>query len=355
MPPARRRVTRSDVARYAGVSGAVVSYVINNGPRRVSDSTAARVRNAIEVLGYQPNPSARALAGGSTRTLGLVLPDISNPFFGRLAAEIQLQAAARGYMVLIANSHGDPEIERQTLDELVNRQVDGLLLALIEQSTDRLAKLRGLDIGSVLIDCPQPVHDLRSIGADARVGAREAVTHLLEVHGHRSVALVSGQAVPGADLREQGWTDAHRIAGRPDGPIARTGYSRESGYEAAQRLLDAVEAPRAIFTSSDLQAIGVLRALHQRGLSVPDDVAVASFDGIQDARFTEPPLTVVQQPIPEMAGAALALLLDPDSGGAPTQQLHPMSLVVRESCGCPAIGPRSAARRGAARHRSATR
>ena len=120
----RRPVTRADVARYAGVSTAVVSYVMNDGPKPVAAATAARVRRAIEVLGYRPNLSARALRSGSTRMLALVVSDISNPFFADYALQVQAEAGSRGYAVLMANAHGDPAMESQIVDDLIDRIMD---------------------------------------------------------------------------------------------------------------------------------------------------------------------------------------------------------------------------------------
>jgi LacI family transcriptional regulator len=141
--------------------------------------------------------------------------------------------------------------------------------------------------------------------------------------------------VPSADLREQGWLAAARAAGLSDGPIARRPFTREGGYQAAMHLLAARNPPRAIFASSDRQAVGVLRALQSKGLRVPHDVALVAFDGTEESEFTSPPLTVAQQPVREMALSAVRTVLSATTSSE-SHQMFPMSLVVRESCGCPA-------------------
>ena len=330
-----RPVTRNDVARYAGVSTAVVSYVINDGPKPVAAATAARVRRAIEVLDYRPNLSARALRSGSTRMLALVVSDISNPFFADYALRVQAEAGARGYAVLMANAHGDPAVESQIIDDLIDRQADGLILASVGVSPERARRIRQFGLATVVIDAASPVPELASVGCDVAEGSRMVVEHLIAVHGHERVAMVIGQGVPGADQREQGWLAATRAAGLPDGPITRRPFTREGGYEGALFLLATGDPPRAIFASSDLQAVGVLRAIQASGLQVPQDVAVVGFDGTKESEFASPPLTVARQPVREMALSAVDSVLSATTSSE-SRQTFPMSLVVRESCGCPA-------------------
>ena len=333
----RRRAgaTRNDVARLAGVSTAVVSYVVNGGPRPVSEATAARVRDAIERLGYRPNTTARALALGSTKTIGLVVPDSTNPFFAEYAWQLQRVATELGYAVLITNTGFDPVVEERCVLDLCDRQIDGLLLAgasvlrrVGEPST------RGQRIPVVLIDAASPHPGHTTVGADAAAGTARVVDHLLDVHRHASVALIIGDSAdPAVDGRERGWTEAHARAGRRLGVLERTPFSRQGGYEAGMRLLQRRDRPSAIFVSADLQAIGVLHAARELGISVPDEVAVGSFDDSEEARFCWPPLTTAQQPTPAMAEAAIAAVLR--GGAEPAHLVFDMPLVVRRSCGCP--------------------
>ncbi|TDD20902.1 LacI family transcriptional regulator [Kribbella turkmenica] len=316
-------VTRNDVAEYAGVSTAVVSYVVNEGPRRVSPETRERVLEAIRVLGYRPNATARALRMGTTRTFGLITPDGGNPLFAELAKAIDKEASARGYVVLQTSADGDPETEHAKIAELLTRQVSGLLLVAPTADPD----LSEVDVPVIAIN--RVLAKAPSVRPQYREGARRGVEHLIG-HGHRRIGLVIGGSARAE--RELGWRDALRTAGLPDGPIARTTFSRAGGYAAGRELLSATRPPTAIFASSDLQAVGVLRALHEAGLTVPDDVAIVSFDGTAEAEYTWPPLTVVRQPLERMAADAVTQLIDGDS--PPGAVTYPTDLIPRTSCGC---------------------
>lgn len=324
-----RAVTRADVARYAGVSTAVVSYVINSGPKPVAPQTAARVRDAIERLDYRPNGNARALRKGTTEMLGLVLSDSTNPYFVELAAAIEKAAAKRGHALMMGNSHGDVPTERRLVDDLARRQVDGILVAILARP--HYASFSRLSVPIVWLDAAESVPGYSSLGSDGRQGAALGVRHLVEEHGHRSVGLMIGDLGTG-DLRERGWREALRDAGLPEGPVARVTWSREGGLEGGHQLLGRPDRPTAVFASSDLQAVGLLRAARELGLRVPDDLAVVSFDGTKESPFASPALTVVAQDIEGIAERAVALVLDREA--EPTHHLFPTTLVVRQSCGC---------------------
>ncbi|MET7278078.1 LacI family DNA-binding transcriptional regulator [Kribbella sp. NPDC005582] len=311
-------VTRNDVARYAGVSTAVVSYVVNDGPRAVSPQARERVLEAIRVLGYRPNATARALRTGSTQTFGLITPDGGNPLFAELAKAIDKAAAERGYVVLQTSADGDPETERTKVAQLLARQVSGLVLVTPAEAPD----LGGADVPVVVVNRLLP--GVSSVRPRYREGARRAVEHLLW-HGHTRIALVIG----GRGERERGWRDALRAAGLEDGPVVRVAFSREGGYAAGQELI--AQRPTAVFASSDLQAIGVLRAVREAGLRVPEDVAVVAFDGTAEAEYCWPPLTVVRQPVERMAAEVVRQLVE-GTVGRPTA--YPTELIIRKSCGC---------------------
>ncbi|MFZ1411779.1 MAG: LacI family DNA-binding transcriptional regulator [Micropruina sp.] len=325
-------VTRSDVARHAGVSTAVVSYVVNNGPRPVAPSTATRVRNAIQELGYRPNTGARALRRGVSDAIGLILVDISNPFFAEYAVEIETVAHQGGQALILGNSLGQAELERELVDDLLGRRVDGLLMTSAHADADPLADLRP-DVPVVMIDAAHPVPGRRSLGSDHAQGAAMLVQHLIDVHQRSSIALVVGHGQsPKPDRREDGWKRTLMAAGLPLGPIARNAYTREGGYAAGQELLALDQLPQAIFASSDQQAIGVLRALHEHGLEVPTDIAVVSYDGTAESEFAWPPLTVARQQVAAMAAAAIKMLTEP--GPDEVHRLFAPELVIRRSCGC---------------------
>ncbi|BCW06274.1 MULTISPECIES: LacI family DNA-binding transcriptional regulator [Micrococcaceae] len=327
------KVTRTDVARYAGVSTAVVSYVINGGPKPVAASTAKRVREAIKVLQYQPNATARALTMGSARLLGMIVPDSTNPYFAELTDAIAQAAAARGYAVLAANSRTDPETERQNTLNLVSRQVDAIIMATV-LSPSEVAAMPVHGIPRVLIDQSSSVHGIPTISTDFEQGAVLGVQHLIG-HDHRDIAILVGKDIDPArtDPRHNGWRKALREAGLREGPAEFTDFTRQGGYEATLRLLELQQRPTAIFASSDLLAVGALRAIHEAGLSIPDDIAVVSFDGTSESEFSWPQLTTVRQPINQIAERVIAAALSPASLGDHALLLA-TELVVRKSCGC---------------------
>jgi LacI family transcriptional regulator len=343
------------VARYAGVSSAVVSYVVNDGPKPVAPATAARVREAIEILGYRPNVSARALKLGTTRMLGLVVPDSSNPFFAEFALEIEQAAAERGLALLMANSNSDLEQESRLIADLAGRQLDGLIVSgAAGPPRSGAPGERRSATPTVYIDSTVPARGYHTIGSDSQDGARQAVNHLLQVHGHDTVALLIGSGVRiSVDERETGWQDALRAAGCPDGPVIRAPFTRAGGYSGGRRLLDTRTPPSAVFASNDLQAVGLLRAAHEIGLRVPEDLAIVSFDDTQESEYCWPPLTSARQPIQKMAEAAVHTVLK--AGTAVTHQVFGVDLIVRRSCGCrqPASAapprPRSSTREGRTR------
>ncbi|NJC24324.1 LacI family transcriptional regulator [Arthrobacter pigmenti] len=334
-PTANSRVTRQDVARYAGVSSAVVSYVVNGGPKRVAPATAAKVIDAIEVLGYRPNAAARALKLGSAEMLGLVIPSNTNTFYADMARAVEEAAADQGFALLTSNSSAGTGAESRSLRNFRARQVDGVLLATGSAQPD-LSQLKGSNIPVVLLDAFTPWPDVTTIGVDFQTGAARGVRHLIG-HGHTDIGLVIGYlagAIP--DKRELGWLDALTEAGLSEGPIVRTTFDREGGYSAGRRMFEGKRRPTAAFVSSDMQAVGMLRAIHELGLSVPDDVAIVSFDGSAESEFSWPPLTTLKQPVQDMAEKAVSVL-GSARRGEPAPEGHHVygtELIVRRSCGC---------------------
>lgn len=329
--PAKPAATRNDVARLAGVSTAVVSYVVN-GSKRVSPTTETRVREAIAMLGYQPNRAARALRLGSSETLGMVVPDSTNPFFATLAHAVEQAAAERGLDLLVANSDGSLAMERRHIDHFATRRVDGVFVcsALVEPD---LRALEQADIPVVLLSQYLPTPGIDSVSVDLKDGSRMAVEHLAE-HGHEAIGIVIGTNTDSAvDPREVGWREALGRLGLAAGPVFRQPFSRPGGYEAGRWLLGGAERPTAIFVSSDRQAVGLLKAMHEAGVRVPEDLAIVSFDGSEDAEFSWPPLTTVSQPIDEMARAAVAALVD--DAAEKHHRVFTPTLIRRASCGCP--------------------
>ncbi len=330
-------VRRADVARLAGTSPAVVSYVLNDGPRGVAPETRARVLMAIEQLGYRPNGIARSLRMNRTMTLGLVVPDTSNPFFAELAREIEEAAFAENYTLLIGNAAEDDARQTIYVRTFLARQVDGLFLVPAHGPASCLPELARSGVPWVALDRRVPGSGAPAILSDSRGGARAATEHLLG-HGRTRIACVAGpQDVSPAAERVAGWRDALAEAGvRPSEMAVWHGpFGRSAGYRAAREIL-ADGRFDAVFVASDQQALGVIRALQELGIRCPQDVAITSFDGIAAAAYATPALTTMAQPFAEIGRTAMARLLDrlDDPQADSADSLLPVRLVTRGSCGC---------------------
>lgn len=327
----KRRATRADVARLAGVSTAVVSYVFNNGPRPVAADTAQQVREAAEKLHYRPNSVARALSTGSSKTLGIVVPDLTNPFFSGVYSALETAAARNGYSTLFMASHQNPEKEMDRISQLIAREVDAIIIASA-QPTSALAGVPRKECPFIFMDQTQPVPGAKCVSTDFQAAVSLAVRHLLG-HGYTNIAMLSGKADDGlSDKRIQSWYQAHKETEIPVGPVVQAHFTRQGGYDATLALLDSDHRPDAIFADSDLEAIGALRALHERHVRIPEDIAIVSFDGTVDSQFSWPALTVVQQDATAIAERMFQAALDPQN--TPDLQLIDTTLVPRQSCGC---------------------
>ncbi|MEN3585372.1 LacI family DNA-binding transcriptional regulator [Streptomyces sp. ZYX-F-203] len=337
------KVTRDDVARLAGTSTAVVSYVVNNGPRPVAPATRERVLAAIKELGYRPDRVAQAMASRRTDLIGLILPDARQPFFGEMAHAVEQAASERGKMVLVGNTDYVGEREVHYLRAFLGMRVAGLILVSHALNDRAAAEIDAWDARVVLLhERPEAIDDVAVVTDDVG-GARLAVRHLLD-HGHPYVACVGGLAEtpavgdPVSDHVE-GWRQAMAEAGlTTEGRLFDAPYNRYDAYRAALRVLSRPERPSAIFCSTDDQAIGLLRAARELGIDVPGELAVAAFDDIKEAALAYPPLTTVATDRPAMARAAVDLVLDDGLRVPGSRQERvrsfPSRLVVRGSCGC---------------------
>jgi LacI family transcriptional regulator len=326
--------TISQVAALAGVSPTTVSHVIND-TRYVSSEVRLRVQQAMDELGYQPNALARSLRRGVTHTLGLILPDSSNPFFAEVAQSLEVEAFDQGYNVILCNAEGSPSKERLYLEVLQKRQVDGLILLTTGEDGGPLSQAPRPDVPIVMLDRDLPTADADVVLADNRLGAVLATAHLLQL-GHRRIGCISGPShITPSARRVSGYMDGLAEAGIPfdETLVVRGDFHPESGRAGAHTLLDRPDRPTAIFACNDLMAIGAVRGACELGLSVPADLSIAGFDDIQLASYITPSLTTVVQPKTEMARTAVRLLLErmaERSLPARRQVLLP-TLVVRES------------------------
>lgn len=339
-------VTRDDVARLAGTSSAVVSYVINGGPRGVAEETRRRVLAAVDELGYRPNAVARALRSSTSRVLGLVVPDIANPFFAELAGSIEQAAFQRGYALFLGNAMQDDARQAGYLQAFADHQVQGMLLiGAASRGRGDLppatkAELRATTVPVVFLDRKPRGLDGTVLAVDNRDGAWQATRHLVE-HGHREVACLAGpKDLSPAWERNAGWEKALRQAGIDPRAqlVTHTEFDRYAAFEAMRAVIPTLQRPQALFVHSDEQAIGVLHASAAAGVRVPQDLAVASFDGIRESQMTSPRLTTVRQPVEEVGRRAVELVIQRMRGETQTHQTLPVALQLGESCGCGHIG-----------------
>lgn len=340
--------TMADVARSAGVSVATVSHVLN-GTRPVLPHTRQAVLDAVDRLGYTPNTLARSLVTSRTRSIGLAVSAISNPYFTEILQGVEAGALEEGYGLLIADPHDDPRHERKVVQLLHERRVDGMIVAPSADPRDLIAYLGRHAVPTVFLD--RLIDDrLDGATADARplfdqVCAEGAepmarlVAHLAAL-GHRRIGLVAG--LPGLSTtgeRIAGYRDGLAAAGLPhDERLVVPGNSESAGAErATAALLSLADPPTALVTANNAMTIGALQALRDRGLRVPDDIALCCFDDFAWADLFSPRLTAIAQPSREIGAQAVRVLLDrlaaPDRP-ARTVRL-PCAFVHRTSCGCP--------------------
>lgn len=329
-----RQPTRNDVARLAGVSSAVVSYVVNDGPRPVAAATRERVLAAIEKLSYRPNSAARSLITGRTDLLGLIVPDVENAYFAGLAKAVETEATRRG-MKLVLTQCFTPDLP-EMVESLASHQVDGIITATLPPA-GMIIRGRGPQVPMVKLSLAMPIDPVPALWPDFYGGTKSAVSHLVESHSHTRVGLVTG--ADSLDVRENGWRDALTQRGLEPGPIIRIPWSSDGGVDAAQRLVDAGLPVTAVFVASDQQALGLLAGFHRLGIRAPTDVAVASFDGSRSSAYAIPSLTTVGVPFADMARDAIDELM----GKRAVNRSYPTTLIVRESCGCAPAGSADAA------------
>lgn len=336
-----RRATIADVAAAAGVHRSTAARALNPATAgMISGATVARVQRSARRLDYSPNELARGLRTKRTLTVGVVVPDLTNPLFPPILRGVEEALAPHGYTALVANTDGDPGHELAALRALLARQVDGLVVATARQRDPMLdeAVQRGARV--VLVNRGAGGHRLPLVASDDPRGVRDAVEHLLGL-GHRKVAHVAGPAgVSTARDRAEAFRRAvrgHRLPARETPVVRGTAFSEEAGVSAAHRLLDAHPGVTAVVAANDLLALGVLRALAARGLRCPRDVSVVGFNDMRFADALAPPLTTVRIAHRRLGTEAGRLLLEQieHPGTAPRTVLLPCELVVRRSTSRP--------------------
>lgn len=323
-----------EVAQKAKVSVTTVSHVVNQ-TRFVAPETENRVRQAMLDLNYRPNILARSLRRGETRTIGLILPDSANPFFAESARLLEEAAYNQAYSLILCNTNGDLEKENRYTEVLYNKQVDGIIFMATGDDTHSLQELIDQQFPVVVVDRMLDHIEVDAVITDNYQSGYLAARHLLE-YGHRRIGIIRGPSniTPSAQ-RVSGFCQAMKEAWvKADAELEVSGdFHPDSGYRAANKLLQHSPHPTAIFACNDLMAIGAMKAIREAGLSVPADVSIIGHDDIDMSSYSQPALTTISQPIEELSGTAIKLLLEriEQPGLMPRRIVLPNRLVIRES------------------------
>jgi LacI family transcriptional regulator len=335
------RVTLKDVARRAGVHPGTASRALNTETRAlVNGDTAARVLDAAEELGYRPNPIARGLKTSRSYTVGVLIPDLTNPLFPPIVRGIQDRLEEAAYTPLIANTDNDPDRERADIEAMRARQVDGLITATARRDHGLPPDLERLALPVVLVNRRLEDGARPSVVADDRKGVGLAVEHLVSL-GHRRIAHLAGpQELSTGHLRHEGFVEAMQAAGiepDPDLTIVGSAFVESEGERLCRELLDRGPEVSAIVAGNDLMAIGCYDVFVERGIDCPGQISVVGYNDMPFVGWFDPPLTTVRLPHYEIGARAAELLLDQlrDPEIEPAQVLFEPELVIRGSTAAP--------------------
>lgn len=329
--------TIRQVASLAGVALSSVSRVLNDHPD-VSAEMRGRVLDAVAELGYEPDFLASSLRRGSSRTVGFLVSDIANPLFADIFKAAERELRSDGYSVVIAQSEGEAGRDVDSARLLRGRRVDGIIVSVADETLPKtVAGLRRLDIPLVLLDREmEGLGATSAVVADHQTGVRRATKHLLNL-GHRRIALIAGTATTRpARERERGFRNAFARMGLtvPEHLVRLGGFATEYGQRCTEELLGLPEPPTAILAGGNLIFVGVVGALHRRGMRPGVDLAVITCDDVPLAQFHAPPITVVSRDTAQMGTLAARLMIEQltSAGQAgPRVEVVPTELIVRES------------------------
>jgi len=327
-------VTVADVARHAGVSTASVSRALS-GADGVSAAVRERVTAAAQALGYRPNTVARSLRTTRTQTIGLIIPDVVNPFFSELAWAAEEAAHQHGYSVILCNANEETERQDGYIDLMLARRVDGLLLTPVLEESSALRAVARQGVPMVFVDRAVASMDVPVVRADGHAAISQLVDHLVKL-GHERIAVISGppQTVTGRE-RLTSFREAMRAHSLdlPEELVRFGNFQADSGRRAAAELLDLDEPPTAVFAIDNLMTLGVFQETRKRGLRIGADMAVAGFDDPPWFQLLDPPLTTVSQPVTRMGALAVDMLIEAIGAESVESHLLDCELVIRESCG----------------------
>ena len=337
--PGMRKPKQADVARLAGVSQAMVSYVVNgNSTLSIPDETRRRILDAVDQLGYVPDRSARSLRMRRSNTIAVIIPDITNPYHPAFARAVQDVAEANGFDLIIYNTDGLLQKEEKVLRSVLQSQVDGVIGIFFHLPEERFQLLLDRNIAVVRTCGYRESSGLLSVGIlylDIARASRSAVEYLIG-KGHRRIAHIQGIAgTPHTLARVEGYRQALANHGLGDQEwIVAGDFSLESGYRAMQLLLEGEQLPSAVFASNDLMAIGAINAIIDGGLRVPQDIAVVGFDNIDVATMIRPQLTTIdphKTMVGKLAAENLIQRIQSKAAPQPTWEETPFELVIRQS------------------------
>lgn len=334
-------VTIKDVAKAAGVSPSTVSRALNNSPL-ISEKTRTHVRQVAEMLGYERNELARGLVTGASKALGLIVPDIANPFFAEIAKGVSDVAHAHGYGVLLCTTEGDLTREARYLRFLRGKRVDGLILTAVTADDPNVSELLNSPIPFILVSRLVRGLDVPFVIGDDRLGARLVIEHLVKL-GHRAIAFIGGPAdVQSSQDRMSEFLKVLKEYGLSvrRGWAVFADFTQAAGREAAQRLLQSRPRPTAIFAANDVIALGVMEAAESLGVSIPEDLSLVGYDDISYAALPRIQLTTVAQPAYAMGQIATEYLLAvyKENEQELLQCMLPPRLVIRKTTAPPRGG-----------------
>jgi LacI family transcriptional regulator len=325
-----------EVAKLAGVSPATVSRVLHNYPH-IRDEVRAKVLEAIDKLGYEPNRVAQRLRATDSHLIGMIVTDITNPFFNTIMASIENVFFNKGFSLMMSNTASDPEKERAYLSMMDNEGVAGLVIATTSENVDEVTALADKGLPIVIIDRRMSNGKVDMVLSDNIAGACSAVEHLIKL-GHTRIGHIGGPLrLTSGRERYQGYQQAMREAGLPidDGWVRFGDHKHQSGYEQTLELLNSNPTLTALFIENNMMTLGALNAIHDGGRRIPDDIAIVGFDDMPWAMSLNPPLTTVAQATYDIGTRVATRLLErieqPDL--PPRTDIVPTTLIVRASCG----------------------
>ena len=324
------KATIYDVAKEAGVSIATVSKVINH-TGKISEATRIKVLETMKQLNYHPSVVASALTGKRTETLGLLVPDISNPFFSEMARTIEDRAHDRGMSVIMCSTDDQAEKEKKYIELLQRKQVDGLIIASGFRDKSLLDELKQNKMPLAMLSFDDPSLDVTTVSVDDYKGGYDAASHLLSL-GHRNIAII-GEDVHSSRMRTFGYRDAFEAFGVAsiEENMLKTTASLDNGAKCVKELLQREHPPTAIFACNDLIAIGAIQGARELGIQVPSDLSIVGFDNTILATTTVPALTTISQPIEEMGRKIVDVLIEEIHKRVVTRErvLFKPSLIIR--------------------------